>query len=66
MIGKIKLREGETRVIPVTLYALAKFSRAELRGYAKSIGVPVGRGKMETVANLLHSGKATMLAQLGD
>ena len=60
------LRVVETQVIKATRESLEKFTRKELRYYAKSINVKVGRSKDDTIANLLLSGKATILAQLGN
>lgn len=66
MIGKVQVREIETKVIPATGEALSRFSRQELRDYASCLGVERGRSKEDTIRNLIASGKATMLAQLGD
>lgn len=59
-------REVSTRIVKATHITLRAFRHKELKRYAKSIGVSEGRFKRETVTNLMISGKATMLAQLGD
>lgn len=66
MIGKVTARVVTTHVVTAHLDALEKFTRQELRDYAKSLGVERGQNKRDTIRNLLLSGKATLLAQLGD
>ena len=66
MKAKIYARTVETRVLLIEFDDLMKFSHKELRYYAKSIGVDAGKTKDETAINLYASGKATMLAQLGN
>jgi hypothetical protein len=56
----------ETRVIIPTREQLDAFSFAELERYAEGIGVKPSKTKKETIDRLLESGKATILAQLGD
>ena len=57
--------EIETHVIQATTIMLEKFSHRDLKGYAEAIGVRIGKCKNETIENLMASGKATVLAQLG-
>ena len=59
------LRAVETQVIPATVEILMKFSRKELREYAKSHGIRRGRNKRDTVKNLIDSRHASLLAQWG-
>lgn len=66
MIGKVTCHVVETQVVPATKEALERFTREDLRNYAESLGVERGRNKIDTINNLLASGKATLLAQLGD
>jgi len=61
-----EFREVETRVLPATLSNLTAFSAKELRLYADTLGLPKTRSKGETVAALVLSHKATILAQLGN
>lgn len=61
---KIYTRTVETRVIHAEFDDLMKFSHNELRHYARSIGVEVGKTKEETALNLYTSGKATLLQWL--
>lgn len=58
--------EVSTHVVPATLVALNKFTREELREYAKSLNIERGQNKEDTIRNLLESGRATILVQLGD
>lgn len=62
----LQIRTVETRVVSVTREQLQAFSLKELRYYAASIGVPSGKTKDDVITNLLESGKATILAQLGN
>lgn len=55
-----------TKVVPASKEALEKFTRQELRDYAKSLGVERGQDKEGTIRNLLKSGKATLCASLGN
>jgi hypothetical protein len=57
---------AEMRVIPADVASLMRFTRNELRQYAKDIGVDCGTKKFHTAHNLWISGKATLLVQLGD
>jgi hypothetical protein len=66
MIGSVNVRVIETQVVPAWAPALERFTREELREYAKSINVERGQNKHDTIRNLLESGRATMLVQLGD
>lgn len=44
---------------------LDRFSREELRQYAKSLGVPTGSDKRDVIRNLLDSGKVILSISLG-
>jgi len=66
MIGKIMIREIETRVIKATAENLAKFAAKELRGYCDCNSVSGTGTKQEIIDRLMATGKATMLAQLGN
>ena len=66
MIGHSYFRVIPTRVIPARREDLEKFPLKDLREYATALGVAPGRKKPETIDNILSTGKATMLAQLGD
>ncbi len=58
--------EISTRVVPASKEALEKFTRDDLRNYAKSLGVDQGQNKNDTIRNLIDSGKATLCASLGN
>jgi len=58
--------EVEQKVCPASVDALRKFSHKSLLEYAASIGVTAGTKKEETVILLWQSGKATILASLGN
>ena len=60
------IRVLETRVLPATRKMLERFSHEELALYAESLGVVASRGKHRTITLILATGKATVLAQLGD
>jgi len=54
------------KIIPATRETLRLFSIKDLRRYAKDLGVQTGKTKETIIENLMRSGKATLLAQLGD
>lgn len=62
----------ETRVVKLSDISLDqreilnRFTREELRYYARSIGVKTGRNKCDTINNIIYSPKATLLVQLGN
>jgi hypothetical protein len=47
-------------------YILDYFSRDELRDYARSIGVRIGKNKQDTITNLMESYKLSISVSLGD
>ena len=59
-------KEVETRVVTPSKDQLMAFTIRELRDYARELGVKTSTKKEVTVRNLLESGRATILAQLGD
>lgn len=69
MIGNVTVTQAQSVVIPcshVTYATFAAFSKDELRRYAKSIGVKIGRSKIDVIVNLVESGKASICATLGN
>jgi len=64
MFGKIQPRSCEQQVFLATREILDRFTRDELRAYAKSLGVEIGRNKTHTIENLLRSGKALICGSL--
>lgn len=59
-------KELKPKVIRAVNKDLEAFTREELREYAKTLDLPIGGNKKDVVLHLLHSGKATICATLGD
>ncbi len=58
--------EAPQKVVPAYMEQLMKFTHKDLKAYAKSLGVKCGTTKHTTCHVLMRSGKATLLASLGD
>lgn len=54
------------RVHPATRNMLEVYPLRELKYYAETLGVEVGKTKEQTIDNLMASGKATICGSLGD
>lgn len=61
-----QLTPRKSIVVPAKPIVLQSFTRDELRDYAKSLGVQVGRDKITTIDNLWKSGRATVRVSLGE
>ncbi len=57
--------EIPTKVVPASAMALLKFKHADLKAYAKSLGIQSHSRKIDTVIELMRSCKATLCASLG-
>jgi len=64
-----KVRNDKTTnnsIIKKDIRLLNLFTRQELRDYARKLGVRIGRGKRDTIRNLISSGLAYVTIKLGD
>ena len=66
MIGKVKVVSCSMKVHPATCSMLECYPLRELQQYARSIGVAVGKTKVEMIDNLMRSNKATICGGLGN
>lgn len=62
----MEYKELKPRIIRAVNKDLEAFTLEELREYAKSLNLPIGGNKKDVILHLLHSGKATICATLGD
>jgi hypothetical protein len=56
----------QTKVVTASEFQLWNFNHADLKKYARDLGVPIGKTKLETIKNLMASHKATLCASLGN